>query len=280
MNYVSLILFFILVLILIPLSCKTRVEKFTNGVAPKYPNENETLTAIHNKLKVTSGCDMRTELPEQIMEVRHLTPNDIVLELGGNIGRNSLIISSILTNPSRQHLVVETIPKDANTLREHAKLNNLNFQVLEGAISKNNLIQNSWKTEIAPEDGSVPSDYFKVKTFLWNDVVSKYNMKFNTIVADCEGCLVDMLREFPEILRNVKKIIIEHDFVSEEDYSQFKKILGQNNFKMIDSLLKTDPYCPGQDWKNQYFISVWKRLEFETPPRNLFGFQSPCWWPT
>ena len=60
------------------------------------PRDNK-LYNIHSKLKLNYGS-FYEELPEQKMAVRYLTGNEKVLEIGGNIGRNSLIIASILNS--------------------------------------------------------------------------------------------------------------------------------------------------------------------------------------
>ena len=44
---------------------------------------------IHSKLNIKHG-NLSDELPEQKMSVRYLKGNEKVLEIGGNIGRNSL----------------------------------------------------------------------------------------------------------------------------------------------------------------------------------------------
>ena len=260
----KIIVFIISVIIIYVFVCilSKKFKQHMYGVVPEYKNENKTLTDIHKNLKLVWFYDIQTELPEQIMTVRHLKSSDTVLELGGNIGRNSLVISSLLSNPNKQHVVVETNSKDASTLRQHSKINNLQFNILEGAISANNLIQKNWRTELAPQNGKIPFGYFKVKTCTYNDMKDMYNIDFNTIIADCEGCILHLLRDFPEMLHNIEKIILEHDFSTLQDYDEFKNILKINNFEMVDYLLKTDPHCPGNSWKggllaDDIFISVW-----------------------
>ena len=43
---------------------------------------------------------MNEEYPEQVMSVLFFEPDDKVLELGSNIGRNTLVISSLLKDSS------------------------------------------------------------------------------------------------------------------------------------------------------------------------------------
>jgi hypothetical protein len=49
----------------------------------------QIIEKIHSKLNIKHG-NLSDELPEQKMSVRYLKGNEKVLEIGGNIGRNSL----------------------------------------------------------------------------------------------------------------------------------------------------------------------------------------------
>ena len=69
--------------------------------------------------------DFSQELPEQQMIFKHIKPNSKILELGPNIGRSS----------------IETISGTCQKLKRNRDLNNLKFQVFEGAISNSNLYQ-------------------------------------------------------------------------------------------------------------------------------------------
>ena len=52
-------------------------------------NIDNKIKNIHSKLKIKHGS-FDEELPEQKMAVKYLNGNEKVLEIGGNIGRNSL----------------------------------------------------------------------------------------------------------------------------------------------------------------------------------------------
>lgn len=61
------------------------------------------------------------------MVVRYLTGNEKVLEIGGNIGRNSLVIASILKENSL--VTLETVDTFASQLTENKELNHLSFYI-------------------------------------------------------------------------------------------------------------------------------------------------------
>ncbi len=72
----------------------------------------------------------------------------------------------------------------------------------------------------------------------------KYKLAFTTLIIDNEGNFVDMLKAFPNIIKNIRLIVIEHDFNSFDDLNYFNNTLTENNFKLVDKMLKNDEYCP------------------------------------
>jgi predicted O-methyltransferase YrrM len=68
------------------------------------------------------------------MSVMSIKPDDCVLEIGGNIGRNSCVIGKIL-NDSRKLLVIESDPNSVSMLEDNRKINSLNFAIELAIIS-------------------------------------------------------------------------------------------------------------------------------------------------
>lgn len=174
-------------------------------------NVASILFGLHSKLKLNWG-NFSEEYPEQEMAVMYIKPDDIVLELGGNIGRNSCIIASLLKD-SKNLTVFESAQRSAFLLNENRVLNNLNFNIEDCAISKRELYQSHWDTK--PVDMLTDHEkmtWQKIKTITWDEIKSKYNVPFDTLVVDCEGALYYILKDEPDFLQNFKKIIIENDF--------------------------------------------------------------------
>ena len=210
-------------------------------------NINDKLKNIHFKLKINYGS-LNYELPEQKMVVRYLTGNEKVLEIGGNIGRNSLVIASIL---EKNNLV--TLESDINIakqLTENRDLNNLNFHIECSALSNRKLIQRGWDT--MPSEILIDG-YNWVNTIGLNDLKNKYNIDFDTLVLDCEGAFYYILMDMPEILNNINLIIMENDYwdISKKNY--IDDILTKNNF-YIDYI---EPGGWGPCYNN--FFEVWKK---------------------
>jgi FkbM family methyltransferase len=192
------------------------------------------LNDIHNKIILIHGS-LQDEYPEQLLSVKYIKPTDIVLEIGGNVGRNSCTIGTIL-NDSKNLLVVESDPDNSILLKENRDNNNLKFLIEDSAISKVNLYQKDWITK--PFDEIEINDiknWKQINTKSWEEIKNKYNMKFNVLVVDCEGALYYIIKENPNFIQSFDKIIIENDFNDIEH----KKFVDNNfikyNFKKIYS---------------------------------------------
>jgi FkbM family methyltransferase len=199
----------------------------------KYSSElYDKLTSIQNSLKLDYGTFL-DEYPEQMMVVRYLTGNEKVLEIGGNIGRNSLVIASILNkNNNNNFISLECDEEISKQLIHNKNINNLDFFIESSALSKRKLIQKSWQTVASDEllDG-----YKTVNTINITDLNKKYNIEFDTLVLDCEGAFYYILQDFPEILNNIKLIIMENDYNNINHKIYIDEILKNNNFNIYHS---------------------------------------------
>lgn len=206
------------------------------------------LNELQSKLSIHHGSFLE-ELPEQKMAVRYLTGCEKVLEIGGNIGRNSLIIGSILVGDNN-FVTLECDPNIANILKENRDLNKLNFHIEPSALSKRDLIQQGWQTIVS---GTVLDGYTKVNTITFQELKNKYNINFDTLVLDCEGAFYYILIDMPEILDNVKLIIMENDYYEITHKEYVDEILTKNNFYR--------DYSEAGGWGpcSDSFFEVWKK---------------------
>ena len=211
---------------------------------------HETLFSLHNQLIINHG-NKYDEYPEQLLSVMFVNPGDCVLELGGNIGRNSCVISKILKD-SNNLLVIESDPLSVLKLEENRRINALNFKIEGSAISKIPLIQNKWNTKPLIND-IVPEAWKIVNTITWTELKLKYNMNFNILVVDCEGALYYMLKDEPEFLNGFETIIIENDFTDIKHKEFVDEEFKRYNFKSIFS--DSGGFGPCYN----YFYEVWKK---------------------
>jgi len=211
-------------------------------------NPSDIINNLHSKLNIKYG-NFNEELPEQKMVAMYLTGNEKVLEIGGNIGRNSLIIASILKN-SNNLLTLECDTNIANQLRENRDLNNFIFNIENSALSKRKLIQRGWDTM---QSDILLENYNWVNTITLDELKAKYNIIFDTLVLDCEGAFYYILMDMPEILDNINLIIMENDYHDINEKKYIDEILKKNNF-YVD-------YVESGGWGPCYnnFFEVWKK---------------------
>ena len=205
------------------------------------------LSELHNKLKLNFGS-FTEEYPEQLMVSRYLKGGEKVLEIGGNIGRNSLVIASIVNNDN--FVCLESDLNIANTLKHNRDINNFKFHIEPSALSKRKLIQKGWDT-IASD--VILDGYAEINITSYDTLKDKYNINFDTLVLDCEGAFYYILLDMPEILDNIKLIIMENDYYNHEHKVFIDEVLTKNNF-YID-------YVESGGWGpcSHNFYEVWMR---------------------
>jgi len=209
---------------------------------------NYKLAHIHSKLSINYGV-LQDEIPEQRMAVMYLNGNEKVLEIGGNIGRNSLTIASILQDETNL-VVLESDDDIANQLKENRDMNNLQFHIENAALSNRKLIQYKWDTK--PSE-ILEEDHKWVNTITLEELKNKYNIEFDTLILDCEGAFYYILMDMPEILNNINLILMENDYYEISHKNYIDDVLRENNFNL--------EYSEGGGWGPcaSNFFEVWKR---------------------
>ena len=86
---------------------------------------------------------------------------------------------------------------------------------------------------------------------------AKYNIDFDTLAVDCEGAFYYILMDMPEILDNIRLIIMENDYIEIYQKIYVDEVLSRNNFYVdyTESLEFEERCC-----KNNFF-EVWKRKD-------------------
>lgn len=203
--------------------------------------------SLHSSFQFTGG-DIKEEYPEQIMAVLFIKKDSKVLEIGSSIGRNTLIISSLLETP--QNLVTLECNSDTfKVLLKNQLTNNLNFNAENCALSYRKLIQKEGNT--IPDDNR--TEWEPVNNITFEELESKYNIKFDTLVVDCESAFYYILLDRPDILNNITTVIMENDYL---DY----------NFKIkVDEIIKgkgfNRVYVKAGGWGPcwSHFYEVWQK---------------------
>jgi hypothetical protein len=95
--------------------------------------------------------------------------------------------------------------------------------------------------------------YTEVKTITYEELERKYDVVFDTIIADCEGALYYILADNPNILDNIKLMIMENDY---RDINQKKLVDAILTYK---GLTRCYYQCGGWHPCFDNFYEVWKK---------------------
>ena len=203
-----------------------------NVIHSIFYNTYMNLLKMQNEINLLFG-EWDEELPETLMASHWLKGHEKVLEIGGNIGRNSLIIGKILQD-SRNLVTMECGQNFANQLEINRDTNNLHFHIEKSALSKRKLIQKQW-TVFESNDEKIPEGYERVKTITLPELRAKYPIEFDTLVLDCEGAFYTIVLDYPEILDNIKLVIVENDYTKLHEKQYVDKMLIERGLKCVYS---------------------------------------------
>lgn len=190
----------------------------------------DRLEFIHRNMLFTSG-NVKEEYPEQLMVAKYLPPYAKVLEIGANYGRNTLTIAALLEDESN-FVSLECDKISAEIAIRNRDLNNYMFSIEASALSARPLYQKGHDTFI---EENKPVDAKKIDTICWDELQSKYNIKFDTLVADCEGALQFILQDFPNMLDNINLLIVENDYTSMETKREIDEYYKKAGLHLVES---------------------------------------------
>ena len=135
---------------------------------------------------------------------KYIEPNDIVLELGGRYGTVSSVINYKLNN-KKNHVVVEPDENILPSLINNRRLNKSDYIILPKIISNSNKkkIEGGYGTHYIDSD-----DNDKTNNIIsYQDFKKEYPLNFNVIVADCEGCLCEFIKNMGDDFSKINKIV-------------------------------------------------------------------------
>jgi FkbM family methyltransferase len=170
---------------------------------------------------------------EQDLANQYILENDVVLELGARYGSVSCIINSKLNNKKNQ-VVVEPDDRVWDALEKNRETNNCDFNIVKGFISNKKLDLTNLD-DCCGGYGStfVESNDTKILSYSLDEITNKYNLKFNVLVADCEGFLEVFFDENPDFYDNLRLIIFEADYPNKCNYNKIKNKLIEKKFNKI-----------------------------------------------
>lgn len=230
---------------------ETGPKTWWNQTGKHIADETARLEGLHQHLTCDHGS-LKEEYPEQIMVLRYVKEDAKVLEIGGNIGRNSLVLSTILANTD-QLVVLESHPAIVPQLVHNLHQNGFDTRVGASALSYTPLIQNGWDTIPLSDAKEEHAGWKTVPVVTFEELQSKYAIQFDTIVADCEGALYYLFKDHPEVLDNIHTIIMENDYKDIDHKTMVNAILGLKGFSRI--------YHEAGGWGpcQEFFFEVWQK---------------------
>ena len=214
-------------------------EGYENVVA------SEALKKLHKGINIKSGF-FNDEIPEMELAYRYIRPEYSVLEFGGNIGRNSITIASLLNKNRVGSVNLVTLETgDVSELRKNMESSGNKFTIINAGLSKKDLYQSGWVSGTTKANNKSAVNKISLSEIY---KISGIN-KFDTLIVDCEGCFYDITNDFPELLLNSKLIIIENDSQAHNDHIR-KNILNAG-FKSI--------FCGDHEGRQPCFYEVFTK---------------------
>jgi len=175
------------------------------------------------------------ECHEQALAAQYIREDDVVLELGARYGSVSCVINSKLNCKTNQ-VVVEPDQRVWGALERNKQANNCHFHIINGFISSKKL----GLTNLDVCYGGYGATFIEqtesnIESHTLQEVKDKYKLKFNVLVADCEGFLEVFFDENPDFYNDLRLIIFEADY---EEKCNYAKIRGALAFHGFDRLLE------------------------------------------
>jgi FkbM family methyltransferase len=162
-----------------------------------------------------------------------IRPDSVVLELGARYGVVSCVINKILNNPKNQ-VSVEPDPRVWDILEKNRDTNGCTFEIVRGLISKVpvrlsfDLMPSGLATKAVPSGGHINAE-----TFTLEEIQAKYGLKFDTLVADCEGGLGPFFEENPWMYDQLRTVLYEADCPEACDYGLIQRNLQSHGFQNV-----------------------------------------------
>jgi hypothetical protein len=172
------------------------------------------------------------ETTEQWIAETYISQDAVVLELGGRYGVVSSKINQRL-NVKTNHLVVEPDSEIFNVMSKNLIKKGCGCKVFNGVISKQS--QFFQKAGLSSRTRCEPcsSESYLVPNKSLQEIIDEFGLQFDTLVADCEGCLEHFFTENIDYIHKFKMITFEEDYGNECNYDKIKQILKDNNFECI-----------------------------------------------
>lgn len=186
--------------------------------------------------------DVLFEKEEQMLVKKYIPRDATVLEMGARYGTVSCVLSEVLDDPTR-HVAVEPDSTVIESLKKNRENNGGKFHIYNGVISKNGYaIQFTEPNVEYHEYGTYTkmSDTPTVENIPLKDLEKQYNLKFDCVVADCEGFFYDFIKENPKEVESMRVVIYEQDGTPWSEmikkYEEVDELMKSYKFKLVHTI--------------------------------------------
>jgi FkbM family methyltransferase len=171
---------------------------------------------------------LTSEYPEQTLSHNFIDASSCVLELGARYGSVSIIINRKLDKKSNQ-VSVEPDSTVWSPLQKNIQNNGCSVHLHKGFVSKKKRgLTSHGYAATSYEDSNSTIESLSVE-----EIESKYNIKFDTLVADCEGFLESFFDEHPHLYDQLHTVIFEADFPNKCNYAKIRNTLKEKGFREL-----------------------------------------------
>nr|WIL02776.1 methyltransferase [Cedratvirus borely] len=172
---------------------------------------------------------------EQRDALAFLPPDATVLELGARVGVVSCMINKILSDPTH-HVCVEPDRKVIPALTFNRDTRDCRFSIFNGAVSKERLYFNAASLGSFTENASTAIEKGRqgaeeIKTVTLGQLENIYKLKFDVLVADCEGAFEQFAKE--NDLSSFRMVLLEEDEWVRCNYDKCYELLKSYGFTVL-----------------------------------------------
>lgn len=170
----------------------------------------------------------KSEYPEQCLSHTYIDPESTVLELGARYGSVSCIINKKLANKNNQ-VSVEPDSMVWNALEQNILRNDCSINLHKGFVSKKSrgLLPYGYAATSYVDNNS------NILSLSVEQLEDNYSLKFDTVVADCEGFLEEFFEEHSFLYDQLNTVIFEADYPNKCNYDKIRNNLKSNGFREI-----------------------------------------------
>jgi hypothetical protein len=208
------------------------------------------------------------EMPEQELNFYFVKPGDRVWEFGGNQGRNTRLLKTIVTQDDSggQLLTTEMVPKFADTLHKIIPAGHENLKLFMGAISDVAITFDPPASAIGYGTRGHTTNQGSEKAVVLtpDQAIDKFGILPEVLVADCEGCIMNILDgENPKFWSSLDLIVLEQEIKNNATaYNHFLDVMARKDFHLIGQ-------CPAGGATSWLVEEAWCKKSGHNSCRNM-----------